>query len=181
MIFPNGFAAQNWVFTPVANAVGETPERDIRNQRWQLLLSGVVLLDLKGESGASWRRETLHIVPDMNGPAQQISSRYGLPLSPGIIGRDSFAAFQVEQIAPFATIGSIFNQNHSVNSGFAVDVSRPHPFFSAQDVVTGTVRDNLFHGIQADVAVRDSDAFLYRVGYRITLVGRIVFCPFVIE
>ena len=34
--------------------------------------------------------------------------------------------------------------------------------------------------VQADLAVRDSDAFLYRVGYHITLVGRIIFSPVII-
>jgi len=33
----------------------------------------------------------------------------------------------------------------------------------------------------ADVAVRDSDAWLFRVGYNITLEGRIVFTDIVIQ
>jgi len=34
---------------------------------------------------------------------------------------------------------------------------------------------NIFAGIDVDVAVRDSDAWLYRLGYNITLLGKIVF------
>jgi hypothetical protein len=78
-------------------------------------------------------------------------------------------------------VSSIFNQDQSVNSGFAVDVFRPHPFFTATDIFTNTPRNNLFAGIQVDAAVRDSDAYLYRLGYRITLVGKIVFSPVIIE
>jgi hypothetical protein len=91
-----------------------------------------------------------------------------------------FAAFQVEQLAPFSTLSSVFNAQESINSGFAVDAWRPNPFFTANDLATGSPVADLFAGIQADLAVRDSDAFLYRVGYHITLVGRIIFSPVVI-
>ena len=33
----------------------------------------------------------------------------------------------------------------------------------------------LFNGIAVDVAVRDNDAWLFRVSYHITLLGKIVF------
>jgi Peptidase family M23 len=181
MIFPTGFAAQNWVITPVANAVGEAPPTSIQDQRWQLLLSGVVLIDMKGVSSSQWRRETVHIVPDLNGPILQAAARHGIPLPPGTSGSNYYCNFQVEQHAPFSTVSSIFNQNESVNSGFAVDVFRPHPYFTATDFFTNTARNNLFAGIEVDAAVRDSDAYLYRLGYRITLVGKIVFSPIIIE
>ena len=34
---------------------------------------------------------------------------------------------------------------------------------------------NIFIGIDVDVAVRDTDAWIFRVGYNITLLGKIVF------
>ena len=41
---------------------------------------------------------------------------------------------------------------------------------------------NLFSGVNADLAVSNSDAWIYRLGYNITLLGRIVFiAPPVIE
>jgi hypothetical protein len=40
--------------------------------------------------------------------------------------------------------------------------------------------NNLSSGVQVDAAVRDSDAYLYRLGYRITPVGEIVFSPNII-
>jgi hypothetical protein len=62
-----------------------------------------------------------------------------------------------------------------VNAGFAVDAWRPSPFSSGNDAFSGQPVGNIFTGIVVDVAVRDSDAWLYRVGYNITLEGRIVF------
>jgi hypothetical protein len=41
--------------------------------------------------------------------------------------------------------------------------------------------NGIFTGIIADAAVRDSDAILYRVGYNVTLEGRIVFTQIVIQ
>lgn len=179
MIFPTGFAVQSFVIVPVATAAGQAPPANIRQQRFQLILSGVVLIDMKGVSPSQWRHETLSIAPNLKDAATTAAQRYGLPLPPGPSG-NWFAAFQVEQLAPFSTLSSVFNAGESINSGFAVDAWRPNPFFTANDLATGAPASNLFAGIQADVAVRDSDAFLHRVGYHITLVGRMLFSPVVI-
>jgi hypothetical protein len=179
MILPTGFAVQNWVIVPVATATGQAPPASIREQRWQLVLSGVVLIDMKGVTPAQWRRETLLISPDLRAPIKFAAQRFGVPLPPG---NDStyYANFQVEQWAPFSTLSSVFNANQSVNSGFAVDAWRPEPFFTATDLATNAQVSSLFAGVQSDIAVRDSDAFLYRVGYHIILIGRIVFSPVII-
>jgi hypothetical protein len=81
----------------------------------------------------------------------------------------------VDQWAPSASLASIFDQDASDNAGFAVDVWRPTPFATVGDLVTGQLVGNIFAGIDVDVAVRDSDAWLYRLGYNITLLGKIVF------
>lgn len=179
MIQPTGFAVQNFVIVPVATAAGQAPPANIRQQRFQLILSGVVLIDMKGVSSSQWRHETLSIQPNLKDAAMMAAQRFGLPLPPGPTGA-WFPAFQVEQLAPFSTLSSVFNAQESINSGFAVDAWRPNPFFTATDLATNTPATNLFAGIQADVAVRDSDAFLFRVGYHITLVGRIIFSPFIV-
>ena len=41
--------------------------------------------------------------------------------------------------------------------------------------MTGQPVNNLFNGVNVDLAVRDTDAWLYRIGYNITLLGKIVF------
>jgi hypothetical protein len=41
--------------------------------------------------------------------------------------------------------------------------------------------NNIFTGVNADLAVNDTDAWVYRLGYNITLIGRIVFIAPAIE
>jgi hypothetical protein len=56
-----------------------------------------------------------------------------------------------------------------------VDDWRPNHFESGTDVVTSEWVNNIFTGVNADLAVNDPDAWIYRLGYNITLIGRIVF------
>ena len=61
------FAGQNWLITPAALAVGENPPLNIHEQKFLLVLSGVVIANLEGNS-AQWLYETLSFLPDMGGP-----------------------------------------------------------------------------------------------------------------
>ena len=169
MIEVTEFAGQNWLITPAASAVNETPPGRIQDQKWLLCLSGVAMVGLKGQTSTGWTRTTVSLWPDLQGPMQHAIARYGIPVPQG-----AALWFQVEQWAPFASLASIFNKEQSINSGFAVDVWRPNPFGTESDATTHTPVGNIFRGIQADVAVRDSDAFLYRLGYNILLLGKIV-------
>ena len=180
MIEATNFAGQNWLITPAATAVNQAAPGRIQDQMWLLVLSGVVIVDIKGKSGAQWRRETVSIRPDLNGPLQFAVAKFGIPTPPGSVGANYWMGFKVEQWAPFAALSSVFNEHESVNSGFAVDVWRPNPFASGQDSFSGATHTNLFSGIQVDVAVRDTDAWLHRLSYKITLLGKIVFGPIVI-
>ena len=48
--------------------------------------------------------------------------------------------------------------------------------------MTGQPLNNIFTGVNADLSVNDSDAWIYRLGYNITLLGKIVFMrPPIIE
>lgn len=165
------FAGQNWLITPAALAVNEARPQSISNQKWQLMLSGVAITDIKGKSTAEWLGETLMIRPDQSTPLNHAITKYAIPRP----SSSHSVAFQLEQYVPFAAISSIFNQNQSINSGFAVDVWRPAPFDTGTDAFSGAALAKLFTGIAVDVAVRDSDAWLYRVSYHITLIGKIVF------
>lgn len=170
MLQASNFAGQNWLITPVALAVNETPPRSVAEQKWLLALSGVVKIGLKG-NGSKWLRETYRIWPDTVAPMNHAINLHNIPTPPG----GSELKFQVEQWVPYSAPSSMYNKNHSVNSGFAVDVWRPHSFGSGKDAVTNTPFGNVFNGIQVDVAVRDIDAFLYRLSYHIVLLGRIRF------
>jgi hypothetical protein len=64
-------------------------------------------------------------------------------------------------------MNSIFEQNESVNAGYAVDAFRP--IFTTRDTFP-----QIFDTLEVDLAVRDNDAFIFRVGYHLTLVGTIV-------
>jgi hypothetical protein len=175
------FAGQNWLITPAALAVGESRPASIHDQKFLLVLSGVVNANLEGNSSSQWLYETLSIQgidmagPQNSGPLHWAISRFAIPKPSGQEGPDFWIGFAVEEWAPFASLSSIFNQNQSVNSGFAVQVWRPTPFDTGKDAFTNLPVGNIFTGINVDVAVRDSDAWIYRVGYNITLLGKIVF------
>jgi len=123
------FAGQNWLITPAALAVGEHPPATIHDQKFLLVLSGVVFANLEGNSSAQWLQETLSFLPDMagpqnSGPLNYAINRWSIPKPPG---QNFSIGFSLEEWAPFASLSSIFNQDQSINSGFAVDVWRPQP------------------------------------------------------
>jgi hypothetical protein len=179
----NTFGCNFFVITPAALAVGEHPPASIHDQKWLLVLSGVVIADLQGNSEAQWLREIVSFTPDVSGPFGPLSwaiTRFSIPTPPGQFGLDYDVAFPLEEWVPFATLSSIFNQGPSINSGFAVDRWRASDFASGTDILSGLPVNNIFTGINVDLAVRDTDAIIYRLGYNITLLGKIAFLPHVI-
>jgi hypothetical protein len=184
MKYLTDFAGQNWLITPAALAVGEHHPASIHDQKWLLVLSGVVIADLKGDSGDHWEYQTVSFSPDMagtddssstSGPLNWAINHYSIPKPPGSPGAQYLIRFSVEEWAPFASLSSIFNQGESINSGFSVETWRPNHFGSGTDVLSKRPVNNLFSGINVDVALRDTDAWIYRLSYNITLIGKIVF------
>lgn len=173
------FAGQNWLITPAAVAVNESPPRSISDQKWILVLSGVCILNLQGTNANDWTRETITIIPDYYSPSNLAISQYSIPV-PTIPGKNFLPAFNLDANGwvPFAAVSSTFD-NGSTDVGFAVDVWRPTPFQHTQNWATGEPVnvDNVFAGIDVDVAVRNNKATLYRVSYNFTLVGQLVFIP----
>lgn len=106
------------------------------------VLSGVVVIDLTGVTSEEWRWETVTIVPMVPTPVGTM--------------------LVVDQVAPFVTVNSFLNLGESINSGFAVDAFH-----------MSAAGNKLYGGlpIAVNCAVRDSDAFLYRLGYTVTLTG----------
>lgn len=179
MAFPtqviDTFAGQNWLITPAALAKNEPPPPDLHAQKWLLTLSGVGMVNLKGNSEANWLEETLLLRPTIIDPMHFAIATHGIPKPAGTEGSQYTLAFQVEQWSPYASLSSIFNQGVSNNSGFAVEVWRPDHFDNGIDAFSHQPVGNLYTGLQVDVGVRDTDAWLLRVGYNILLLGRIVF------
>jgi hypothetical protein len=171
------FAGQNWLITPAALAVGEAPPASIHDQSFVLVLSGVAIANLEGNSTSQWLHETLSFLPDMAGPQNSgplnfAIARFGIPKPPG---QNVTIGFSLEEWAPFVSLSSIFDQDQSINAGFAVDVWRPNHFATGTNALTHAPVGNLFTGVNVDVAVRDTDAWIFRIGYNVTLLGKIVF------
>ena len=118
MILLTEFAGQNWLITPAALAVGEPHPESIHDQKFLLVLSGVVLANLEGNSSSNWLHETLSFLPDMagpqnSGPLNWAIGRFGIPRPSG---QNFTVGFSLEEWAPFASLSSIFNQNQSIHS-----------------------------------------------------------------
>ncbi len=166
------FAGQNWTITPEALAVNEPKPANISAQKFVVVLTGVGIIDLQGNNPNDWRRETASIFPDIAAPLNFAINKYGIPRP---VGLNTAPAITLEQWAPFAAVSStLATQLGGVNAGFAVDVWRPSPFFQTTDAGGQSV-NNIFTGIDVDVAVRNNTATIHRISYHITLVGRIVF------
>lgn len=108
-------------------------------------LSGIAMLHWKG-TGQTWNRNRLLLVVDL----------------PHIIPAGKL--LKIEQWTPFITLNAIYNKNHAVNAGWAVD-----EFWGPGAVETS----NYIH-LWATIAIRDIDGYLYRVAYSLSLVGRFV-------
>jgi len=149
-----------------------------------LVLSGVVVTNLQGNSNAAWLRETVTFLPGNSlslglgpneGPLKYAISRYSI-LTPSQDPKDYDLVFSVEEWAPFASLSAIFDQSQSINAGYAVEVWRPRHFMHALEYpdVTQPI-DRIFTGVSVDVGISDNDAFILKLGYHITLLGRIAF------
>jgi hypothetical protein len=118
--------------------------------REMFILSGIALINLQGVSSEQWRRGRYRLGVNLDQPLLTAGQD---PTQTGLL---------IEQWTPLVTPYSIFNAGQSLNSGFAVD-----EVFDVLPVNRPT-RDVFLEGC---VAVRDSDAFLFRVGYHLTLLG----------
>jgi hypothetical protein len=179
MKYINQYGVQNYVITPIASAVNQPLPTSISDQKWQLILSGVAIADLKCVSSNDWSGETLQLHPDIKSPIQHAISVFGVSIPkdpPYVVEGDGSIAylFNVDQYTIMAALGSIFDKNTSINAGFAVDSWRPVPFKNLTAAGAPTL-SRIFQGILIDVATRDIDAYLYRVNFQINLIGKIVF------
>jgi hypothetical protein len=113
------------------------------DDKYMITLTGVVIIDFKG-TGGLWLRDKA-----------SISIKLPSHLFPG--GK----WFQVQYWAPFVTLNAISNQNHAVNAGWAVDEFGGPGANKYYDGIT----------IWANVAIRDVDGYLLRLGYSVNLVG----------
>jgi hypothetical protein len=171
------FAGQNWLITPAALALGEHPPANIHEQKWLLVLTGVVTANLQGNSTSQWLNTNLAFLPVMAGPNNSgpLNWAIGQYAIPKPAGQNYTIAFSLDEWAPFVALSAIYDQNQSIDAGYAVNVWRPNHFATGIDALTHAPVTNLFTGVNADVGVRDTDAWILKLSYNITLRGRIVF------
>lgn len=115
-----------------------------------VILSGIVRIDLKGESTKDWRFEEIEIQPKIPSIPQD-------------------TALLVEQWVPLVTINTIYNEDTAVGAGWGVNnfwVDLP----GSRMIPYRNPRVN----IKARVLVRDSDGWIFRVAYQLTMTGSLV-------
>jgi M6 family metalloprotease-like protein len=143
---PECFRSRHWLYTPLPD------------NRVVVNLTGIIVLRLdgldgyKGQSSDGWRQDHLNII-------------LGFPTH--FFPKNPLMHLKVEQWAPFITLNAIYDQDNAVDAGWAVDD------FGINLPVNKTIFDGI--ALWADLAVRDSDAWLYRIGYDVTVSG--VFVP----
>jgi hypothetical protein len=171
------FAGQNWLITPAALAVGEHLPASIHDQKWLLVLTGVVTANLQGNSTSQWLNATLSFLPDMAGPSNSgpLNWAIGQYAIPKPADQNYAIGFALDEWAPFVSLGAIYDQAQSIDAGYAVKVWRPNHFATGIDAFSNAQIGNIFSGVNVDVGVRDTDAWILSLGYNITLRGRIVF------
>lgn len=174
------FAVQNWTITPVGLAGNETPST-IADQRWNIVLTGVVNVNLKGISGQSLR-ETVLFKPDVGSAMRFAIQRYDIPIPPHSFGGEvAETVFQVEQYAPHVTIASTRNEDFAINTSYGVDLWRLNPYATSKDAMTNTAINKIFTGLQVEVEVSDIGGCLSSLSYYITLIGRIRFRKYIVD
>jgi hypothetical protein len=174
------FAVQNWTITPVGLAGNETPSA-IGEQRWNIVLTGVVNVNLKGASG-QFLRETVLFKPDVGSAMRFAIQRYDMPIPPHSFGGEvAETVFQIEQYALHATISSTLNEDFTINTSYGVDLWRLNPSATSKDAMTNTAINKIFAGLQVDVAVSDIGGCLSRLSYHISLIGQIRFRKYILE
>ena len=168
------FVSQNWVITPAARAVTDPAPTSIIDQDWLVVVTGVTIVNLQGINLHDWRRETLTMPHNalLDAPVAFVLANY--PINPQRPG-EFFVGLNVEQSAPFAATSSILDMDTGgVDAGFAVDAWRLTPFAPTSDE-NGNPVNQIFRGIDVDVAVRNNHATLHRISYHVTLLGKLTF------
>jgi hypothetical protein len=107
-------------------------------------LTGVAVVGVGGDGSSEWSRGKLNFYVPFPLPA----------------GKN----FRLINWAPFVTLNSISNDREAVDAGWAIDGFRL--------VRPDRLQGNLVQ-VEVDVATRDVDGYILRLGYHVSLVGEI--------
>jgi hypothetical protein len=132
------------------------------NNRWCLVLSGLLNIDFFGGQDAGWRQDTIQIIRDIN----------PLFIYANFDPINYYVTLNVEQYACYGSVCRFWDRDESVNAGFAVDSF--YPFFSGGGRAFGSQS-----GVYLDVGVSDRDAHVVNVGYHLMAIGTISQVPII--
>jgi hypothetical protein len=164
---------QNYVFTPAALAVGQTPPKTISDQTWLMVLSGEVALTEVTGNGPNWFQQTVEFSPNMSVPLEAAIEQYSIPTPPPT-NVNSTVCFALQHWTLFITLNSIYDQDQAINAGFSANTWTAN-LGNSVDVFTNQPVNNIFESVFVDVAISDVDAAILRLGYHFTLLGNIRF------
>jgi hypothetical protein len=159
---PLKFTGRNFMFVPIETP-SIPPARHGGAFRGLIILSGVAIIDFAGNSPGDWRRDQVILDLDVDfGQAIHLAP-YTPP--PGL----QFIGFSIAQFVPFATVNARLAR--------LLPKTAIHPN-------DGTAVDAFWSGpggamIQIDVAVRNTDSVIHRLGYHLSLYGTLVALPVV--
>ena len=181
---------QNWTITATPPGPNEPAPRSFAEQRWVLVLTGVIaynertpngdiVVGIRGNNPHDWRRGGIRIprLGSVSDAMFAMITRYGVTRPD-----DTGPLFSLEQWAPFIAVSSFLDLNEppapvlgqrASGAGVAVDLWRPTHFVDAWDANNVPI-PNIFSGIDVDVAIY-GQAILYRLSYNIRLIGKIAF------
>jgi hypothetical protein len=167
----NVHAVANSIMIPVPPA----------GDKFLMTVSGVVVIDAVKGTSANWLQQSRQF---------DIAAAGTAVAATGIVPAAGFSlAFLVEQFAAYATLNSISNDNQAINAGWALDSyapawNPPHgsiTFNGGEQIFGGTVFNTTSGAFQTfpgwfsvNLAVRDTDGFILRVGYYMTLLGKVI-------
>ncbi len=120
------------------------------DNKQHITLTGTVRIDFQGTSTNQWHSEDIFIYLRIDLPEDK--------------------ALKVEQGAPFVTINTIYNANQAVHAGWGVNnfwLELP-----SDRLLIGPHYASL--PIKVRVLVRDTDGWLFRIAYQVTLIGQLV-------
>lgn len=165
------FVARRYMLVPLGATGDDYATADPGNPWAMVFLSGVAIVNLQGRGG-DWRREDLSL--DL-----EIDYQHALAQQPGASiehATGGNAALNVRSWTVFVTVNSHYaatgGTNFDVNIGpVTVDSAHNHTGVAVDDFALPDRSQP--YKIAATLAVRDSNAWLYRVGYQVTLYGQL--------
>lgn len=170
MFSATGFSSQNYMVLPAPRFMNSPSTLN-----YTVSFSGIAQLGLKGKQDGSWNRDTLSIAA-IEMKMNKVLERVIPNLPPLPAGTNDWALVPLQWTIN-AGVNSEYEKNDSPNTAFSVDDFKVfHHTVSANQNNTSQI--TVLGGLQANLAVKNKDAIIWRVGYLLELYGYFVPCYF---